>query len=508
METRKSAAAEPFLSVKQISKAFAGVQALQDVSLTIAWGGIHAMAGENGSGKSTLIKIISGVYEPDSGELVIAGEQYARLTPGQSLDLGIQVIYQDFSLFPNLTVAENIALNYQRSQGARMMRWGEARRIAREALDKIGVDIALDLRVEEISVADKQLVAISRAMLQDARLIIMDEPTTALTEREVNALFDVVNNLREEHKVSFLFVSHKLNEILQIADSISILRNGKKVFDGSIEEVDEARISYYMTGKAVDVSHYDLEPVREGAEPLLRVENLSIKGALHDASFELWPHEILGFAGRLGSGRTDLALALFGVRPIDSGQIYVEGEPVRINSIQDAMKHGIGYVPEDRLTEGLFLEQSISRNIVLGMMDRVLGRANLIDAGKMRSRVRTWVDNLSIKTPSIEAPVQTLSGGNQQRVVLAKWLASRPRMLILNGPTVGVDVGSKTELHELMIELAREGIGLIVISDEISELLQTTNRIFYMDEGRIVEEFDSEEVTESELSKRLRQVQL
>lgn len=499
--------AEPFLAVRDISKAFTGVQALQDVSLTIERGEIHAMAGENGSGKSTLIKIISGVYVPDSGEIIIAGERYDRLHPSQSLDLGIQVIYQDFSLFPNLTVAENIALNYQRSQGVRMMRWGEAHRIAQEALDKINVDIDLNMRVEEISVADKQLVAISRAMLQDARLIIMDEPTTALTEREVNALFDVVNNLREEHKVSFLFVSHKLNEILQIAHSISILRNGKKVFDGDIDEVDQAQISYHMTGKAIDTTHYEFGLEREAVEPLLRVENLRIEGTLRDISFALWPHEILGLAGRLGTGRTELALALFGVLPIDGGQIYVEGKRVKINSIQDAMKHGIGYVPEDRLTEGLFLEQSISRNIVLGMMDRVLGTANLIDADKMRSQVHTWVDNLSIMTPSIEAPVKTLSGGNQQRVVLAKWLASRPRVLILNGPTVGVDVGSKFELHELMIDLAREGIGLIVISDEIPELLHTTNRIFYMDGGRIVEEYNTEEVTENELSRRLRQVQ-
>lgn len=499
--------AEPFLTVRDISKAFAGVRALQDVSLSIGRGEIHAMAGENGSGKSTLIKIISGVYEPDSGEIIIAGEQYDRLQPSQSLDLGIQVIYQDFSLFPNLTVAENIALNYKRSQGARMMHWGEAQRIAQEALDKIKVDIDLNLRVEEISVADKQLVAISRAMLQDARLIIMDEPTTALTEREVNSLFDVVNNLRDEHNVSFLFVSHKLTEILQIADSISILRNGKKVFEGDIDEVDQARISYYMTGKAIDVTRYEPQIEREAVEPLLRVKDLQIEGALRDISFELWPHEILGFAGRLGSGRTELALALFGVLPIDGGQIYVNGQPVRLHSIQDAMKHGIGYVPEDRLTEGLFLEQSVSRNIVLGMIDRVLGTANLIDADKMRSQVRRWVGNLSIMTPSIEAPVKTLSGGNQQRVVLAKWLASRPKVLILNGPTVGVDVGSKSELHELMIELAREGIGLIVISDEIPELLHTTNRIFYMDGGRIVEQFNTEEVTENELSRKLRQVQ-
>lgn len=497
--------AEPFLVVRNISKAFAGVQALQDVSLTIERGEIRAMAGENGSGKSTLIKIISGVYEPDSGEIIIAGQQYDQLRPSQSLDLGIQVIYQDFSLFPNLTVAENIALNYQRAQGARLMRWGEVRRIAEAALDKINVDIDLNAPVEEISVADKQLVAISRAMLQDARLIIMDEPTTALTEREVNALFEVVTNLREEHGVSFLFVSHKLIEILQIADRISILRNGEKVFDGDIEEVDQAQISYYMTGREVDTTHYQVDAEQQPVDPLLRVENLRIEGALYDINFKLWPREIVGFMGLLGSGRTELALALFGVLSIDGGQIYVEGEPVQLNSIQDAIGHGIGYVPEDRLTEGLFLEQSISRNVVLGMLDRVLGTANLIDPEKMQSRVHTWVDNLSIKTPSIEAPVKSLSGGNQQRVVLAKWLASEPRILILNGPTVGVDVGSKTELHEIMIDLAHEGIGLIVISDDIPELLQTTNRILYMDGGRIVQEFNTTETTESELSKRLRQ---
>lgn len=492
----------PFLEVRNVSKSFAGVRALENVSLTINQGEIRCLVGENGSGKSTLIKIIAGVYAPDQGDIIVSGRVFKRLHPIDSIREGIQIIYQDFSLFPNLTVAENVALNYEMSHNRRFVNWREVHLVAREALRRIDVDIPLNARVEELSVADKQLVAISRALLQHARLIIMDEPTTALTRREVDSLFRVIKSLQQKG-ISILFVSHKLNEVYEIAEKITILRNGKNVADGDTSEFDRAKLIYHMTGRQVEQNSY--EPGADSAQvkPLLKVENLSRHGEYNDISFELFPGEILGIVGLLGAGRTELAMSLLGLRAPDSGKMYIDGEPVRIRSFEQALKKGIGYVPEDRLTQGLFLQQSIGRNIVVGTIDRYLNRLRLIDSGKVNEQVEKWIKNLSIVTPSPLLPVQSLSGGNQQRVVLAKWLALNPRILILNGPTVGVDVGSKAEIHAIIRQLARQGVGIILISDDIPEILHNCNRILLMRKGRITEEFSARMVTEGELVRKL-----
>lgn len=496
---------EELLKLVNISKSFSGVHALQDVSLTIPRGEIHCLVGENGSGKSTLIKIIAGVVQPDAGEIYIHGKLFTSLHPIQAIHEGIQIIYQDFSLFPNLSVAENIALNSELAQGKQLVNWAEVRRIAQQALQRINVNLDLDASVDQVSVADKQLVAISRALLQNAQLIVMDEPTTALTQREVKSLFRVIKNLQQQG-ISILFVSHKLNEVLEISERILVIRNGKKVIDGDAKEFDHRKLVYYMTGRQIDESANDNQPSADAA-PLLRVENLTSPGNFYNISFELRQGEILGVTGLLGSGRTQLALALFGAYPALSGTVYVEGKPVKIQSIQDATVHGIGYVPEDRLTEGLFLEQSIGRNEVVTTIDRFVGPVHLLDTGRMRRAILDWIGRLNIKTASPDLPVRTLSGGNQQRVVLAKWLASVPRILILNGPTVGVDVGSKVELHETMKRLAREGMGLLVISDDIPELLRTCNRILLMRRGRIVDEFSRDQVTENELIRQVTEAQ-
>lgn len=493
--------ADEFLKVSNISKSFAGVQALQDVSLTVERGKIYCLVGENGSGKSTLIKVIAGVYSPDEGDIVINGTLYRRLHPIDSIREGVQIIYQDFSLFPNLTVAENLALNDQLASNKRLVNWSEVRRIAAEGLQKINVNLDLDARVEQMPVADKQLIAISRALLQNAQLIVMDEPTTTLTEREIQSLYSVIRSLKN-NGISILFVSHKLNEVLEIADHICVLRNGRKVADGPAGEFNHGNLVYHMTGRHIDESYYSYRP-QAGQASLLKVENLSLAGSFVGISFDIHAGEIVGITGLLGSGRTDLALALFGLSPADSGQIYVKGQRVKINSVKDAIRYGIGYVPEDRLTEGLFLEQSIGRNVVVRTIDDVLSKAGLIDSRAMENQVQRWVRNLSIKTPSPALPVKTLSGGNQQRVVLAKWLASQPQVLILNGPTVGVDIGSKSELHETMKNLAGQGMGLLVISDDIPELLQVCNRILLMRKGRIVAEFDRQQITEEQLAARL-----
>lgn len=492
----------PFLQLNSISKSFSGVQALQDVSLTINHGEIHCLAGENGSGKSTLIKIIAGVVTPDAGEIVIAGQRARRLLPIDAIRGGIQVIYQDFALFPNLTVAENIALNHELAQNKRLVNWREVRRVARAALDQIQVRIDLDTTVDRISVAEKQLVAISRALLQQTKLLILDEPTTALTHREVQALFQVIKGL-QRRGIATLFVSHKLNEVFAISERISIIRNGRKVVDTPAATYNPAQLTYAMTGRQIEDGAYAYQPAPAGRAPLLRVQGLAAGESFAEVSFELRPGEILGVTGLLGSGRTELALALFGIRPATAGSIEVDGRPARIADVQDAIRLGIGYVPEDRLTEGLFLTQSIGRNIVARTLDQLVGRARLLDQERVRRAIDGWVKSLAIKTRSAELPVRTLSGGNQQRVVLAKWLASEPKVLILNGPTVGVDVGSKHELHTIIKGLARDGMGLIVISDDIPELLQLCNRILLMRKGRVVESFERVEVSEPTLTAKL-----
>lgn len=493
--------AEEILRLSGINKSFVGVRALQNVDLSIQRGRIHCLVGENGCGKSTLIKIIAGVYHRDSGDLTINGKEYEDVQPIDAIRAGIQVIYQDFSLFPNLTVAENIALNEQLAEGRRLVNWRKVREIAKDALAQIEVNIPLDVRVEEVSVANKQLIAISKALRQNAQLIIMDEPTSALTEREIRALFAVIHRL-QARGIAFLFVSHKLNEVLEISETIIVMRNGVVVSTGDRKEYDNARLILEMTGHTIEDKLYGFTPDLS-QPPLLKVEDLDVGSVLKGVSFEMRAGEILGVTGLLGSGRTELALALFGLIPADSGQISMDSQPMRIRSIQDAIRHGIGYVPEDRLTEGLFLEQSIGNNVVVRIIDSLRNNLGLTIPAQVRGKVDEWVRSLRIKTGDPSLPAKTLSGGNQQRVVLAKWLASKPRLMILNGPTVGVDIGSKDELHEMMKRLAGEGMGLLVISDDIPELLATCNRIILLRNGEIVEDLQSRQITEDELMAKL-----
>jgi ABC-type sugar transport system, ATPase component len=493
--------AESLLTVRNVSKSFSGVQALKKVNLTIHRDEIHCLAGENGSGKSTLIKVISGVNTPDEGEIEINGKVYQGLHPIESIREGIQIIYQDFSLFPNLTVAENIALNLEVSNNRKLVHWKEVYSVAEEALRRIKVNIDLDTKVESLSVADKQLVAISRALLQNAKLIIMDEPTTALTQKEVQSLFDIIKGLQQKG-MSILFVSHKLEEVYEIAEKITILRNGTKVLDANMAELDRAKFVYHMTGRQIEDSVY-LYEAGENDVALLNVEHLSRKGEYQDVSFQLFPAEILGITGLLGSGRTELAMTLFGLKTAEQGAISIEGTPVRIKSVQSAIKHRIAYVPEDRLTEGLFLEQSIGKNIIISTIKKHINRFKLLCKESLVSEISNWVKNLKIVTPSDSLAVQSLSGGNQQRVVLAKWLAASPRILILNGPTVGVDIGSKTDIHQIIRELARQGMAVIVISDDIPELIYNCNRILLMRKGKISAEFRSGEITEDQLARKL-----
>lgn len=485
---------KPIVTLKNISKSFSGVQALQSVDLVLNQGEICCLVGENGSGKSTLIKVIAGVIAPDNGDLSINGTQHRNLQPLDAIRSGIQVIYQDFSLFHNLTVGENIALSHLVSQNHNFVKWGEVYKLSRAIAAQMEFDVDVKELVGNLPVADKQLVAIARALVQGSRLIIMDEPTTALTQREVTKLLQVIKNLQDQG-MAILFVSHKLDEVLEIADRVVVLRNGKKVADGDISQFNNEKIIHHMTGKQVAEADRANLVVADGARTILKVDGLSRKDEFKNISFELAEGEVLGLTGLLGSGRTNLATALFGLTPAHEGEILIDGEPVKIESVQDAIDRGIGYVPEDRLSEGLFFGQSVNKNMILSSISEFANKVSMIDFKDVDQEVDHWMEALMVVASSADAPVETLSGGNQQKVVLARWLATSPRCLILNSPTVGVDVGAKEAIHRLIARLAGEGIGILVISDDIPELVANCHRVLLMRSGEIVDEYSGSRVT-------------
>ncbi|MFY9303371.1 MAG: sugar ABC transporter ATP-binding protein [Atribacterales bacterium] len=489
--------AEELLKIQNVSKSYAGVRALDNVNMSIGKGEVHCLVGENGSGKSTLIKIIAGVVKPDEGEIIINGKTFRNLRPIDSINEGIQVIYQDLSLFPNLSVAENISLNQLIVEKRRLINWKEIKDIAKKELSNINREINLSERVENLSIANKQLVAICRALIQNAKLIIMDEPTTAITKREIDYLLSVILDLKKRG-ISTLFVSHKLSEVLQIAERVTVLRDGKKIGDYSADELDYDTLSFYMSGKEVVSSPFSYEE-KHGREPMLEVKNLSKKGDFKDISFKLKPGEIIGVIGPLGSGRTELALSLFGLNKPDSGEIYVNGQLVRMDSPQKAISLGLSYLPEDRLHQGLFLRQSVQNNLVVTILKKLLNKFKLLDHNKKYKYAKEWVNRLSINVPSLEAAAQALSGGNQQRLVIAKWLATDPKIFILDSPTVGIDIASKNNIHNIIKQLAREGMGIIMISDEAPEIFRNCNRIMVMIDGSIVRELNTVDITEDEL---------
>ncbi len=491
---------EYVLRVKGICKAFSGVYALNGVNIDIRQGEIHCLAGENGCGKSTLINIISGVYSRDSGEIELNGRQYKRINPAQAIEEGVQVIYQDFAVFPNLTVKENLSVSTMVSGHKKIMNWKESERIARQALDLIGVDIDLEKEVGEISVADKQLVAICRALINDARLLIMDEPTTALTKKEVRTLFKTVMKLKEKG-LSILFVSHKLDEVFEICDRYTILRNGRNVLTNSVEKLDNESFAYYMTGRRF--SNEKFAAAKKGDTPALEVKDLAVEGAFSDVSFALYPGEIVSVVGLLGSGRTELALTLFGIQKASAGKIIVCGKQIQMGQVADAVKAGIGYVPEDRLTEGLFMKQSIGDNLIISMIENLADKMGILDRKRMKREKQSASSKMKIKCPNLEQAVETLSGGNQQRVVLGKWIARDMDVLILNGPTVGVDIGSKYDIHQVLRELADAGMGILMISDDLPEVLAVSNRGFVLKNGRISAHFETDKISAEALTEMI-----
>ena len=487
--------------VENIVKSFGGAKALAGVSLSVKGGEVHCIAGENGSGKSTLIKIMSGVHAPDSGLIRLGEKTFTSLSPREAVREGVQVIFQDFSLLPNLTVAENIALPTYISKNSRFLSKKESKEIAQTALELIGIDIDINAPVAEISIASKQLIAIARATNLGVKMLFMDEPTTALTRKEIKRLFEVVEQIKARG-VATVFVSHKIDEIQEICNTISILRNGELVADGLMKDYKREAISEAMTGLNISESRI-APPLKPSSTKVIEVKKLTTKPTFSDVSFSIAPGEILGITGLLGSGRTELAEAIFGQYPVDSGEIIVEGKSVRLNSSSAAIKAGIGYVPPDRLTQGLFLDQSIVRNLVAVGIDRHRGRGGILAKSRLYEEGERWIKDLRIKTKNSQNPVTSLSGGNQQRVVLAKWLAMNPHLMILNGPTVGVDIGSKREILEIIRDRAQEGMAFLVISDDIPELIQICHRVLVIKNGHVSKEFNESELDETVLYKEL-----
>lgn len=480
----------------EISRRFAGVQALANVSFTVRAGEVHCLAGENGCGKSTLIKILSGVLAPDEGRIVLDGISHASLTPDLSQRAGVQVIYQDLSLFPNLSVAENIAFHHHLGAPWRLNARRKMRQIAADAIGKLGAELSLDTPVGELPIASRQLVAICRTLAADARVIVMDEPTASLTHREADALLATIRTVKARG-IAVVLVSHRLDDLMAVGDRVTVLRDGRKVGEFELSGMTRSRLGELISGQARAIE--PKAPFVGSVAPILEVRALSRSGQFSSINLSVRPGEILGIVGRLGAGRTELALSLFGMNLPNTGEIKIGGKPVRIEANRDAIQHGIAYVSEDRLSLGLVLPQSIAENAVVTVLEKLCGAFGLISAVKRTEAVAHWLGRLQVRTNTAERAVRELSGGNQQRVVLAKWLATKPRILILDSPTVGIDLGAKAGLFRTIEGLASEGLAIILISDEVEEVLEQAHRIVVMSEGRVTAEFHAGAVTEKEL---------
>ena len=491
------------LRLEGLSKRYIGTQALDAVDLTIEAGQVLCLAGANGSGKSTLMKCVAGGEAPDSGRIIWQGQAFDRLTPAQSMALGIEIIYQDLSIFPDLTVAENIAFHIIQSRHRGWVDWPEVDRIAAAALGELGADLPLHARLGDLPIGARQTAAIARALTQDCRLLVMDEPTTALPSRDVAELLTMVRRLKSKG-MAIIFISHKLDELFEIADRFYVLRDGRRIGEYAPTELTTTKLSYLMTGIEFKGEKAP-QAFDRNAAPLLVVDGLGRRDQYRDVSFSLRPGEIVGFAGLTGSGRTEIALTLFGLNPADAGKVTLAGRELSPRSPREAIANGIVLVSEDRHSQGLFARKAIMANIASTTFEASRRRFGLLSPASERSIGDAWIAKVRVKTPSGEEPVQSLSGGNQQKVVLAKWLATDPKILILDNPTVGIDVGSKMEIHDIVRQLARQGRGVIMISDDLEELVMSCNRVFMMQAGALVSEFRDDTLTVERLSNGLRQ---
>ncbi len=484
--------APPLVELRGIAKRYGGVQALADVSFSIASSTVHALVGENGAGKSTLVKILTGVVHPDEGELAVDGEPQRIGDPQAAHRLGIVAMYQEPTVFQDLTVAENVFAGRHPRTGVGAVDWGAMRGEAARVLDELGVDFGPSTPVRGLGVADRQLLEIAKALSSSARLLIMDEPTAALSPHEVENLFATVRRLRERG-VAVVFISHRLEEVSEIADTITVLRDGRHIATRPAAEVSHGQLIRLMVGRSLDA----LFPKEEAeiGDVVLRARGLTRRGVFSNVSFELKRGEIVGLAGFVGSGRTEVARSIFGIDPLDRGELAIDGRPFRPRSPRATLRRGLAYLPEDRLHQGLVQPMSVGENVSLAVLPE-LTPGGLLRPGRERSLARRFMDQLRIKATSPAQVVRSLSGGNQQKVVLAKWLAAEPRILILDEPTHGVDVGTKADVHRTISHLAAQGLTILLISSELPEVLGMSDRVLVMREGRLVAEFPRTEATE------------
>jgi rhamnose transport system ATP-binding protein len=472
------------------------VQALRAVSFELRQGEVHALVGENGAGKSTLIKIITGAEQPDSGTLLVLARPVRRMDPATSRSLGIAAIYQQPALFPDLTVAENIALALETGGRWRPIDWEARNRKAAELLSRVGAVLEPERLVDTLSMPEQQVVEIAKAIGTDARIVIMDEPTASLTDREVDGLFRVIKLLRS-HGVGVVYISHRLEEVFAVADRITVLRDGETVATRATTDVSRSELIRLMVGREL-ATVFPKRAVTAG-EVALELRDVTNRATgVRNVSLSVKRGEILGLAGLVGSGRTQLAEILFGLTPADSGDILLNGSPVRIATPADAIRSGIAYLPEDRRRHGVVLEMSVTANTSLASLGKV-SRHGFILPSAERASAKRYMDQFRIRAPSVSADVGTLSGGNQQKVALARWLSTNPSVLILDEPTQGVDVGSKAEIHALMQALAERGLAIMMISSELPEILGMSDRIAVMQAGAIRGVLDRDEATQSKI---------
>ncbi len=487
------AATAPVLEMRGIVKTYPGVRALDGVDFCVLPGEVHALVGENGAGKSTLMKILAGADTKDSGRISIGGRDVLITNPQEAMQLGVSIIYQEFNLVPYMNAAENIFLGREPAGAVPgVIDFGQMYSDAAKIIDELGVKLDIRVPINQLSVAQQQMVEIAKATSRKSRIIAMDEPSATLTEHELENLFALIRRLKAEG-VSVIYISHRLEEIFKIADRVTVLRDGALVATKPVSETDREDIIRMMVGRELKESIPKI--VVKPGDVALEVRRLNRDGILRDINFQVRRGEVLGLAGLVGAGRTEVARAIFGADPIDGGEIFIDGKPANIRSPQDAIRHGIGLVTEDRKALGLVLGMAVRENVSLANLG-VLSRIGFILRRREREAAERFVSDLMIKTPSVEQAVQNLSGGNQQKVVLAKWLFTQSKVLIFDEPTRGIDVGAKTEIYQLMNKLAENGAATIMISSELPEVLGMSDRILVMHEGAIAGEFSREEATQ------------
>ncbi|MCS3430677.1 sugar ABC transporter ATP-binding protein [Klebsiella sp. BIGb0407] len=483
--------------IDKVKKRFGGVHALRNVSLKVKHGDVHAIVGENGAGKSTLMKILSGIYVKDGGTLQINGEEVHFTTPGQSREHKIGIIYQELALAPDLTVAENIFLD-DLTLGKKIINWKELNHKASKVLSQLGFDISPEEKVGNLSVAYQQMVEIAKSLARDVKFLILDEPTAVLSEREISILFSQLKLLKGQG-VTILYISHRLEEIFMIADAISVIKDGESMGDLDPKICTEDDIIAAMVGRKFENLYPELNTPQ--TEEILRVENLSTRTLLRDINLHVRKGEIIGLAGLVGAGRTEIARCLFGIDRMATGTIKKNGQPITVHHPVDAMNHGIGLVPESRKEQGAILAQSIRENISISRLKDVCYRLGIISHRKDKKLAEEYRNKLKIKLGSVEDPLSSLSGGNQQKVVIAKWLNTDCDVLILDEPTRGVDVGAKVEIYNVIHELAKRGYAIILISSEMVEVIHLSHRVYVMSEGSITRELTGDEISEENIMK-------